>query len=79
MNETEIFDGLKEILHTIKPATDLDSVTMDSRLICDLGIDSLSILLLSLSIEKKFGFTFENIPAFDTVRDVVNYIAEKTR
>lgn len=79
MTEIEIFDGLKEILHTIKPGMDLETVTMDSNLISDLGIDSLSILLLSLAVEKKYAFTFESVPPFSTVRDVVDYIAQKTR
>lgn len=79
MNETEIFDGLKEIFHTIKPGIDPETVSMDSNLISDLGIDSLSILLMSLAIENKFAFTFDSVPAFVTVSDVVKYIAEKTR
>lgn len=77
MTEQEIFDGLKEILHTIKPGVELEKVTMDSTLVYDLGIDSLSILLLSLAIETKYGFTFNGVPPFITVGDVVKYIAEK--
>lgn len=77
MKEQEIFEGLKEILHTIKPGVDLEKVTMDSSLVFDLGIDSLSILLLSLAIETKYGFTFNGVPPFKTVGDVVRFINEK--
>lgn len=79
MTKTEIFDELKEILRTIKPSVELDKVTMDSTLVYDLGIDSLSILLLSLAIENKFGFTFDGVPPFKTVGDVVEYIETKTK
>lgn len=79
MTEIEIFDALKEIIHTIKPGMELDKVTMDSTLVYDLGIDSLSILLLSLAIEKKFDFTFDGVPPFKTVGDVVEHIAAKTK
>lgn len=78
MTEQEIFDGLKEILHTIKPGVDQSGVTMDSTLVYDLGIDSLSILLLSLAIETRYGFTFDGVPPFKTVGDVVRYIETRT-
>lgn len=51
---------------------------MDSTLVFDLGIDSLSILLLSIAIETKYGFKFDQVPPFNTVGDVVEYIAGKT-
>lgn len=78
MTQQEIFDGLKEMLHTIKPGVDQDAITMDSTLVFDLGIDSLSILLLSIAIENTFGFKFDQVPPFKTVGDVVRYIAAKT-
>ena len=40
----------------------------------DLGIDSLSMLLLSLATENKFGFQFSTQEPFQTVREVVDYI-----
>lgn len=77
MNNNEIMEGLKEILHTIKPGIDVTSITPDSSLVMDLGIDSLSILLLSIAIETRFGFKFEGVPDFKTVGDVVAYISDK--
>lgn len=77
MTNEEILDALKEILHNIKPSIDQSAITMDSTLVFDLGIDSLSILLLSIAIETKFGFKFDQVPPFNTVRDVVEYIAAK--
>lgn len=77
MTQEEILVGLKEIFATVKPAVPQDSITLDSQLVQDLGIDSLSILLISIAIETRFGFRFEGVPPFQTVGDVVNFIAQK--
>lgn len=77
MNEQQIFEGLKEILHTIKPGIDQSGISLESELVSDLGIDSLSILLLSIAVETKFGFKFEGVPPFKKVGDVVRYISER--
>ncbi|MBP5495615.1 MAG: acyl carrier protein [Bacteroidales bacterium] len=75
MERTTIFDGLKEILTQIKPSMDLSSVNEDSQLVRDVGLDSLTILLLSLAVENKFGFKFEGTPKFETVGEVIDYIS----
>ena len=74
MQRETIYDGLKEILIQIKPSMDFSSVNEDSQLVRDLGLDSLTILLLSLAIENKYGFRFEGNPKFTTVREVLDYI-----
>jgi acyl carrier protein len=78
MQRETIFEGLKEILIQIKPSMDFSSVNEDSQLVRDLGLDSLTILLLSLAIENKYGFRFEGNPKFITVREVLDYIAANT-
>ena len=78
MQREIIFEGLKEILIQIKPSMDFSSVNEDSQLVRDLGLDSLTILLLSLAIENKFGFKFEGTPKFMTVREVLDYISANT-
>ena len=78
MQRDTIFEGLKEILIQIKPSMDFSSVNEDSQLVRDLGLDSLTILLLSLAIENKYGFRFEGNPKFITVREVLDYIAANT-
>ena len=75
MERTTIFDGLKEILTQIKPSMDLSSINEDSQLVRDVGLDSLTILLLSLAVENKFGFKFEGTPKFETVGEVIDYIS----
>lgn len=77
MTPEQILEGLKEVFATVKPKMDLSKVGMDSSLVMDLGVDSLSMLLMSLAIEQKFGFQFKTMQAFHTVREVVDYIAEQ--
>lgn len=76
MNNEEIFNGLKEVIGTVKPKLDLTTVTLDSNLVRDLGIDSLSMLLLSLATEQKFNIQFDTQVQFQTVKDVVDYISK---
>lgn len=60
MTKQEVFEGLKEIIMTLRPATDLSTVTFDTELVKDLGIDSLFMILLSLAVEEKFQMRFPN-------------------
>ena len=76
MTNEEIFAKLKEVLALVKPQVDQSKISMDSSLVMDLGIDSLSMLLMSLAIEQKFNFQFNATKPFDTVRDVVEHIAQ---
>ena len=78
MPRENIFAGLKEILNLIKPSMDLSTVNEDSQLVRDVGLDSLTILLLSLAVENKFGFKFEGNPKFTTVGEVIDYISAHT-
>jgi acyl carrier protein len=75
MERETILKELKEILILIKPSMDLSSISEDSQLVRDVGLDSLTILLLSLAVENKFGFKFEGTPKFETVGEVINYVS----
>lgn len=74
MERQELLVGLKEILQLIKPSLDLSAVNENSQLISDIGLDSLTILLLSLAIENKFNIKFEGAVKFNTVGEVIDYI-----
>jgi acyl carrier protein len=78
MTREDIFNGLKEILTLIKPSKDLSSVNESSQLVRDVGLDSLTIMLLSLAVENKFQFKFEGTPKFNTVGEVIDYINSHT-
>ena len=75
MQREEIFEVVKGILKQIKPAADFSNINDDSQLVRDVGLDSLTILLLSLVIENQFGFKFEGNPRFSTVGEVLDYIS----
>lgn len=74
MTRNEIFESLKDIVWQIRPSIDLTKIKEDSQLVRDLGLDSLTILLLSLAVENKYGFKFEGSPRFETVNEVIDYI-----
>ena len=75
MTRETVFEGLKEIIANVKPKLDLSGVTFDSKLVSDLGIDSLSKLLLSLAAENKFQMEFATTTnPFETVGEVCDYI-----
>ena len=74
MTRENIFEELKVIVKMIKPSLDADTLTPQTRLIEDLGLDSLTILLLSFAIEKKFEFKFEGTPKFASIEEVIDYI-----
>ena len=78
MQREDILSELKEILKLIKPSMDLSKVNEESQLVRDVGLDSLTILLLSLAIENKFGFKFDGNPKFTTVGEVLDYIESNT-
>ena len=75
MEREQIFNELKEILKLIKPSADFSTINDDSQLVRDVGLDSLTILLLSLAIENKFAFKFEGNPKFNTVGEVIDFIS----
>ena len=75
MERKAIFEGLKEILTQIKPSKDLSTINENSQLVRDVGLDSLTILLLSLAAENKFGFKFEGTPKLETVGEVIDYVS----
>lgn len=78
MQREAILSELKEILKLIKPSMDLSKVNEESQLVRDVGLDSLTILLLSLAIENKFGFKFDGNPKFTTVGEVIDFIGSNT-
>lgn len=72
--QNEFLEGLKDVLKMVRPNTDPNTVKMDSRLLEDLGLDSLSMLLVSLGIEKKYEMRFDKSVQLKTVQDVVDAV-----
>lgn len=59
----------------------LDKVTLDTRIVEDLGADSLDVVELLMSLEDEFGLSLPDEVAMEmkTVSDIVNYIDEHTK
>ena len=68
---------LKEILGKVNPEINMDAVTETTRLVDDLGLDSLAIMLFAMEIEAAFGFRFTEPVRFVTVGDVCEFLENK--
>ena len=72
-----MLDKLKVVLGRVLPDVDMSSVTEDTRLIEDLGFDSLALMMMAMEIEDAFGFKFLEFVKFETVGDVCTYLEGK--
>ena len=78
MTENEIFEKVKKIIVDVL-RIDAEKVTLNSKIIADLGAESLDIITLLMEFEDEFK---SKIPDQDaeklvTVENIVKYIAEK--
>ena len=71
----KVFDKVKEYILMQLPVSD-DKVTMEARLIDDLGADSANLMMLIMDLEAEYNMTVEDeaLGAIKTVGDIVNYI-----
>ena len=72
-----MFEKLVEIIGKVIPDADLSKVTKDTKLIEDLGFDSLAIMMMAMEIEDALGFRFTEFVKFETVGDACAYIESK--
>lgn len=78
MSREEIFKKLQELIKLANSSNveQIESCTEDSDLRADLGLTSIGVLYLAISIEQTFDIVFTDT-AFDDftkVKDVVDYI-----
>ena len=79
MTNEQIIEKLKNIFKlVIHNNVDLDKVTLESNIIKDLGVNSVGLVYLVVSIEEMFDVDMSEITfnTFETVGDVVNFIKE---
>lgn len=71
-----VFEKVKEILAEQLDIENLDSITMDSLLVEDLGADSLDSIDIVMSVEDEFKIEVpdEVVENMTTVADIVNFI-----
>lgn len=72
-----MLEKLKTVLARVLPDVDMSTVTESTKLIDDLGFDSLALMMMSMEIEDAFGFKFMEFVKFETVGDVCRYLEGK--
>ena len=75
----KVFDKVKEYILMQLPVSG-DKITMDARLIEDLGADSANLMMLIMDLETEFDLTVEDevLANIKTVGDIVTYIEAHT-
>ena len=71
----KVFDKVKEYVLMQLPVSE-DKVTMEARMIEDLGADSANLMMLIMDLETEFDLTVEDdaLANIKTIGDIVNYI-----
>ena len=81
MTRQEILEKLKDILimSDDRNRDSLGSCTEETKLATDLGLSSVTMLYLVISIEEEFGIVFDNVGAgdFNTLGDVIDFIEKE--
>lgn len=83
MSRQEIFDKLKELLKLANSSSPelVEQCDENSDLRSDLGLTSIGVLYLAISIEQEFGIEFEgsSFDEFSKVKDVIDYIEQSVK
>ena len=74
----KVFDKVKEFILMQLPVSE-EKVTMEAKLVDDLGADSANLMMLIMDLETEFDMTVEDemLTSIKTVGDIVNYIEER--
>lgn len=83
LSRAEIFEKLKEILLFAdnKNRAVIEKCDERTKLVTDLGFNSVSVLYMVIAIEESFGIVFDNVSMndFETIGDVVSYIEARLK
>lgn len=69
-----MLERLKKIIQESVPDLEITNVDENSKLVEDLGFDSLAIMMLAMALEDEFGVHFDKPENFVTVKDVLSYL-----
>ena len=69
-----MYDRLLQLIKMYLPEDKIASATPSSRLLADLGMDSIGMLMLSMALEEEFGVSFNEPVKFVTVQDVLDFL-----
>ncbi len=72
-----MLEKLKVVLGKVLPDVDMSTVTEQTKLIEDLGFDSLAMMMMAMELEDAFDFKFKEFVKFDTVGDVCAYLESR--
>ena len=72
-----MLNRLKEVLEKVLPDVEMSAVNEDTRLIEDLGFDSLAMMMMAMELEDAFDFKFTEFVKFETVGDVSGYLESR--
>lgn len=70
-------EKLMELLLRVNPSIDPESVTMESDIQADLGLQSFELVLLMMDIEDTFHVTIGEDAVFSRVADVCDYLRDQ--
>ena len=73
-----VFDKVKELILMQLPVSE-DKVTLDAKMVDDLGADSANLMMLIMDLENEYDMTVEDeaLSSIKTVGDIVNYIESR--
>ena len=77
---SEILKRLASLFESVfENEVDISSLSAESRLIEDLGMNSIGLLYMAMAVEEEFGvrFTNDDFSTLKTVGDVIDYIEKK--
>ena len=69
-----MYDRLLNLIKKYLPDDKIAQATPESRLLADLGMDSIGMLMLSMAMEEEFGVSFSEPVKFVTVQDVLDFL-----
>ena len=72
-----MINKIKEIIAKALPDIDTSAITEETKLVDDLGFDSLAIMMMSMEIENVFKFKFTEFVKFETIGDVCKFLDER--
>ena len=78
----EIFEKLKKLITDVfEDEIDLSHVSPESRLIEDLGMNSVGMLYMAIAIEEEFGVKFTNADfgSIHKVADIISKIEKEAK
>lgn len=69
-----MYDRLLKLIKEVMPEAKLEGASESSRLVEDLGLDSIGLMMLAMSLEDEFGVHFNEVVKFETVKDVISFL-----